>query len=47
MHRAVKPLVVLAKQHFRPLAGPISGPMCLMLSVSWRWAPEIGALVRR
>jgi hypothetical protein len=36
MQRAVKPLVVLAKQHFRPLAGPMSSDICLMLSVSWR-----------
>lgn len=43
---AVKPLVVEAKQHFRPLAGPISFPMCLMFRVSWRWVPEMGEKVR-
>lgn len=47
MQRAVKPFVVLAKQHFRPLAGPISELICLMFRASWRWAPEMGALVRR
>ncbi len=47
MHRAVKPFVVLAKQHFRPLAGPISELICLMFRVSWKCAPEIGALDKR
>lgn len=41
MHSAVKPFVVLAKQHFRPLADPTSGPMCLMFNDSCRWVPEI------
>ena len=40
----MKPLVVDAKQHFRPLAGPISLPMCLTLRVSARWAPDTGAV---
>jgi len=46
MQMAVKPLVVDAKQHFRPLAGPIWLLMCLMFKVSWRWEPEMGEEVK-
>lgn len=40
---AVNPLLVLAKQHFKPDAGPISGEMWFKFSVEDRCEPDIGA----
>lgn len=42
IHSAVKPLVVVAKQHFRPLAMPTSSEMCLRLRVLLKWTKEAG-----
>jgi hypothetical protein len=47
IHSAVKPLVMLAKQHFRPDAGPISAEMWFRFSVEERCFPEIGASTRQ
>lgn len=41
---AVKPFMVVAKQHLSPEAGPIAEAMCETLRVKERWAPETGAL---
>lgn len=43
MASAVKPFVREAKQHFNPLAVPMSSPTCLVFSSSARWAPDFGA----
>jgi hypothetical protein len=42
MQSAVNPLLVLAKQHFKPEAGPILGEMWFRFSVEDRCDPEVG-----